>query len=397
MFREKDWKNIGWRRFPHTRGDVPQASLYGVPRIRFSPHAWGCSARLRASPCRPWVFPTRVGMFRPSPCPPTRRAWFSPHAWGCSVEVAPRAHAGNVFPTRVGMFRTRTRVRSAGWCFPHTRGDVPICLALVMRGLPFSPHAWGCSGDDEPGGEARGVFPTRVGMFRVRRMISSSWCCFPHTRGDVPPAERVFARQERFSPHAWGCSAAREEAADPDRVFPTRVGMFRAARRIRERNDRFPHTRGDVPWASDTLQTAATFSPHAWGCSVLPVCRRRTLRVFPTRVGMFRSATPCAPHSQSFPHTRGDVPRSLSPRTRRGPFSPHAWGCSVHAAARSRYTVVFPTRVGMFRATRRRRAARRCFPHTRGDVPRSQWTISFIISFSPHAWGCSEPKRGELI
>jgi len=58
----------------------------------------------------------------------------------------PDAVAG-VFPTRVGMYRGRTRNILRGQRFPHTRGDVPVVAEALEQVELFSPHAWGCTGD----------------------------------------------------------------------------------------------------------------------------------------------------------------------------------------------------------------------------------------------------------
>jgi len=51
--------------FPHPRGDVPLASFISADTTEFSPPAWGCSASQGLVKHQTFVFPTRVGMFRP--------------------------------------------------------------------------------------------------------------------------------------------------------------------------------------------------------------------------------------------------------------------------------------------------------------------------------------------
>jgi len=112
---------------------------------------------------------------------------FSPHAWGCTVET--REVSGNepVFPTRVGMYRRWISQPRRNTRFPHTRGDVPHNHGRGEHHDQFSPHAWGCTdGNAKP--------------FAVRNR-------FPHTRGDVPDVNIDHLQQTG--------------------VFPTRVGMYR--------------------------------------------------------------------------------------------------------------------------------------------------------------------------
>ena len=150
MFRLQYNHRLGEVCFPHTRGDVPSTSIIGAFGVRFSPHAWGCSVPWQKWPIGNWVFPTRVGMFldcsgrgrAPRRFPHTRgdvpdsammnkmSAKFSPHAWGCSDALLPRVRAPGVFPTRVGMFLVENGNLLPRACFPHTRGDVPYWEAV---------------------------------------------------------------------------------------------------------------------------------------------------------------------------------------------------------------------------------------------------------------------------
>jgi hypothetical protein len=110
-------------RFPHTRGDGPGRWVARWLEDRFSPHAWGWSGSWPRRPHRPHAFPTRVGVVRQNPA--TRRVLerfphtrgdgplsvnaqsdvtkFSPHAWGWSARRRQRFFHSTVFPTRVGM------------------------------------------------------------------------------------------------------------------------------------------------------------------------------------------------------------------------------------------------------------------------------------------------------
>jgi len=73
------------------------------------------------------------------------------------------------------------------------------------------------------------VFPTGVGVYRVRRAHSIIKTRFPHRRGGVPYPNRPKARLRAFSPQAWGCTAKRAVAVTGHAVFPTGVGVYRLA------------------------------------------------------------------------------------------------------------------------------------------------------------------------
>ena len=112
-----------------------------------------------------------------------------------------------------------------------------------------------------------------------------------------------------FSPHAWGWTGAALYERDIGQVFPTRVGVDRTANSVRPSWVRFPHTRGGGPlkWSVDDV----------------------VYFVFPTRVG---------------------VDRAMGWLGRRPPaFSPHAWGWTAKNPRHFWGPTVFPTRVGVDR------------------------------------------------
>ncbi len=152
----------------------------------------------------------------------------------------------------------------------------------------FSPHAWGCTvqfGDSAP---MQKVFPTRVGVYRCDRGNNNREWCFPHTRGGVPRKSQFSPSHVVFSPHAWGCTGASPSSGGRFNVFPTRVGVYRVLVRLFMFNSSFPHTRGGVPGLDYQPARTGRFSPHAWGCTD----RERGYHL--DRPG--------------FPHTRGGVP-----------------------------------------------------------------------------------------
>ena len=177
------------------------------------------------------------------------------------------------------------------WRFPHARGDGPTSQSVSVR-QPFSPRAWGWSAGGRPcvSGE---VFPTRVGMVRLRHYATQRTGRFPHARGDGPT----------------------------DRSRPS------------EAVRRFPHARGDGPIVSERLiKLGRQFSPRAWGWSATHAALHGSCCVFPTRVGMVRTATWTVADRSSFPHARGDGPLRAWLAFRACAFSPRAWGWSVVSA-----------------------------------------------------------------
>ena len=198
------------------RGDVPALAEPSIPRVRFSPHARGCSLHA----CRYFrghhVFPACAGMFRAYPSPVT---------------------------DTIG--------------FPRMRGDVPVRNACSLIRRKFSPHARGCS-------------------FHSLRTWSNN-VCFPRMRGDVPSARHAAVRSVAFSPHARGCSDGFSLRYLHDYVFPAYAGMFLVVVAWAEVAWGFLRIRGDVPPWIVVVAEVGLFSPHTRGCSRgsgVPAARR---------------------------------------------------------------------------------------------------------------------------
>ena len=273
----------------------------------------------------------------------------SPHAWGWSARELDAADGAQVFPTRVGMVRLTRGWRRWWSSLPHTRGDGPATMDSVLKNGTSSPHAWGWSDIRRTRRPGRGVFPTRVGMVRRRRRRSGGMRCLPHTRGDGPALSLPVNHTGVSSPHAWGWSGSQITSGAFSGVFPTRVGMVRIRCRSSRSWRCLPHTRGDGPRYPSQILDYGWSSPHAWGWSVMTEPWLTLTSVFPTRVGMVRLLSPHNRRPQSLPHTRGDGPPVADQPSGHPQSSPHAWGWSVFAARRGFPPVVFPTRVGMVR------------------------------------------------
>ena len=150
-----------------------------------------------------------------------------------------------VFPTRVGMVRLR------GWRLCRT-AVFPTRVGMVRLdggegdGVFVFPTRVGMVRRRAARSAAAFVFPTRVGMVRWSSVSGRPARGFPHPRGDGPFCARGRLRKEKFSPPAWGWSDIVLFTARPANVFPTRVGMVRTA---------------------VTQARAGGFSPPAWGWS----------------------------------------------------------------------------------------------------------------------------------
>ena len=165
------------------------------------------------------------------------------------------------------MFLSWSARRLPGARFPHACGDVPPSSSRNSLAFLFSPRMWGCSAAIMFALPFCLVFPTHVGMFRMTVASLLPLTCFPHACGDVPGHCGELTSQTKFSPRMWGCSALGDRVLCRALVFPTHVGMFRSALRYRKPIFRFPHACGDVPHSQQSGRDLQKFSPRMWGCS----------------------------------------------------------------------------------------------------------------------------------
>ena len=173
---------------------------------------------------------------------------------------------------------------------------------------------------------------------------------FPRVRGDVPPLRKAASSMVWFSPRARGCSP--QVARQPPRrvVFPACAGIFRSLLASARPTLCFPRVRGDVPYWGGDKAAVIEFSPHARGCSQLPV--------------------PASEDHTVFPRTRG---------------------CSEEDLEQAQCHLVFSACAGMFPTLPRWGSGGHCFPRVRGDVPPERFQHVPPIMFSPRARGCSCP------
>ena len=162
-----------------------------------------------------------------------------------------------------------------------------------------------------------------------------------------------------------------------------------------DRNDRdasrvlrsIPHARGDGPACAATPARASWYSPRTWGWTVNTGAQLVGFRVFPTHVGMDRASTQCVTSQACIPHARGDGPYQAVRVPASPTYSPRTWGWTEGRDALARTTWVFPTHVGMDRRHHWHLLRSTCIPHARGDGPQVPRLLLLRRKYSPRTWG----------
>ena len=253
------------------------------------------------------------------------------------------------------MFRLAHRRAASRYGFPRARGDVPLFNRLTSPIPEFSPRTRGCSAFGKFRLGVADVFPACAGMFRSLLASARPTLCFPRVRGDVPHRKWPWRSRKVFSPRARGCSCFTTAGGEISQVFPACAGMFRATPGRRQDSLGFPRVRGDVPYWGGDKAAVIEFSPHARGCSQLPV--------------------PASEDHTVFPRTRG---------------------CSEEDLEQAQCHLVFSACAGMFPTLPRWGSGGHCFPRVRGDVPAHKTDTLFVGEFSPQARRSSTTKNLEF-
>lgn len=132
----------------------------------------------------------------------------------------------------------------------------------------------------------------------------------------------------RSSPHAWGSIDPSGELLPLPGVFPTRVGVCRTAPATRSPTAKSsPHTRGGLSMSSGFSPGLRNSSPHAWGSAWLMV---------------LVSVNP-----GTLPTCRGGLPGAYLSALKTHLFSPPTWGSRPTRQTLAGGRIGFPTRVGV--------------------------------------------------
>ena len=205
-----------------------------------------------------------------------------------------------------------------------------------------------------------------MGVFLILLRCHLAGCRLPHARGGVSPALAVVADTGMSSPRTWGCFLNLIDFIPASEVFPTHVGVFLSSPCDRRSGECLPHARGGVSEIQQEITGMLSSSPRTWGCFYLPPALPVLALVFPTHVGVFPASERRRTASGGLPHARGGVSASRPYATAFCQSSPRTWGCFCYSGDPKIGLFVFPTHVGVFLKRRIRSAFGLCLPYARG-------------------------------
>ncbi len=227
-----------------------------------------------------------------------------------------------------------------------------------------------------------------MGVFLTQGRGAAAGPSLPHARGGVshPPHHR--GRHAGSSPRTWGCFYVYHARRVREPVFPTHVGVFPVRCRPVRRHGCLPHARGGVSAAVFFCPFEKASSPRTWGCFCFGRVYAHICNVFPTHVGVFLRSRKRKKSWGSLPHARGGVSQAFFLQVVRSVSSPRTWGCFCGQGSAKNHGGVFPTHVGVFLRLSFCRWFEVCLPHARGGVSISACHRNTLLASSPRTWGC---------
>ena len=316
----------------------------------------------------PRSFPRTRGDVPHRGCNRPHERWLPPHTRGCTSSAADRQSCGSLPPHTRGCTAAVIRYNALKWLPPHTRG----CTRWLRR-----PHA------------ARLASPAHAGMYPPAYVGPRMAVGFPRTRGDVPmKAERPPARG-RLPPHTRGCTLGMDPDLARLIASPAHAGMYRSSAPARTASGSFPRTRGDVPLTEKPCDSATLLPPHTRGCTGPALLRPPVQRASPAHAGMYPTCYAGRRLSTGFPRTRGDVPPYSIRWKGWSRLPPHTRGCTPVRWPTQWLLRASPAHAGMYRSLSCAATVRDSFPRTRGDVPKGGPAIFGRLRLPPHTRGCT--------
>ena len=190
----------------------------------------------------------------------------SPRMWGCFLRIDGKKWPLGVFPTHVGVFPYCCRLLPRFPGLPHACGGVSRIKSASRKKYRSSPRMWGCFAAAPIFLQDDSVFPTHVGVFLFPTLNASKIGCLPHACGGVSIPGTVLNGLSRSSPRMWGCFCSGSSVSCHRAVFPTHVGVFPVRELLSIMNGSLPHACGGVSALRFFSVEAAKSSPRMWGC-----------------------------------------------------------------------------------------------------------------------------------
>ena len=254
-----------------------------------------------------------------------------------------------MFPTHVGIARLRARPYRIWTHVPYACGDCATPISNCGRRTQCSLRMWGLRGLEGQGRGRRQMFPTHVGIARDACRAAHRAYHVPYACGDCAPAGRPGPGPRRCSLRMWGLRGTEGTDRVNENMFPTHVGIARPITPRRTLCLNVPYACGDCARLMPTWACRRQCSLRMWGLRALepmPSCR---FLMFPTHVGIARRVYALRWLGCYVPYACGDCATSTALTDTSSPCSLRMWGLRIPRPHRVQPPAMFPTHVGIAR------------------------------------------------
>ena len=210
----------------------------------------------------------------------------SPRAWGLHGGILRVRYCPRAIPTCVGLTGSIFQEFCSGRSYPHVRGAYSKKPRWLSWGQELSPRAWGVQSVLSVGISGTRVIPTCVGLTSRTLLIVSAGWSYPHVRGEYAALILATVPGNELSPRAWGLPDGLRLPSSPSGAIPTCVGLTLCGADHATQRKSYPHVREAYVKKSRWIDAGIELSPRAWGVRRPPRAHQMGGGVIPTCVGL---------------------------------------------------------------------------------------------------------------
>ena len=234
------------------------------------------------------------------------RSLCSLRMWGLRVLFAVQGRTSYMFPTHVGIARDGLGFRRAEYDVPYACGDCAMVYQAIERLAECSLRMWGLRVSPRANQRPARMFPTHVGIARRSGNCTRRCRYVPYACGDCACGKLIVFPDEACSLRMWGLRgrAVYQRVAAP--MFPTHVGIARVRQFHNGFDHDVPYACGDCANAGKGCKSTFECSLRMWGLRDGLTVEARLTDMFPTHVGIARRPDGRGPPDGYVPYACGD-------------------------------------------------------------------------------------------
>ena len=278
-----------------------------------------------------------------------------------------------MFPTHVGIARQTSTACGLAPHVPYACGDCACSASRRQTVNPCSLRMWGLRGRVRRQPPDVRMFPTHVGIARIEQFARMTTRNVPYACGDCALTSHRASRVSKCSLRMWGLRDRVRAGQQFRNMFPTHVGIARASSAARSASRNVPYACGDCAYLPTGLHPETQCSLRMWGLRGRVRRQPPDVRMFPTHVGIARAAGYLQEPASDVPYACGDCAGKHVLNDVRVVCSLRMWGLRGVGGTRQTGGMMFPTHVGIARTYWMTSASSSDVPYACGDCASTQY------------------------